>query len=98
MTPEGKVKNKINRALAPFGPDIYKFMPVQTGYGKKTLDYLLCINGKFVAIEAKAPGKTMTALQNETACQIIEAGGTVFVVDGPDGIDRVIGYLVSICP
>jgi hypothetical protein len=96
MTPEGKVKNRLNKALEPF--KLYRFMPVQTGYGRKTLDYLLCFQGQFIAIETKAPGKKMTALQLETTCQITDAGGTVFLVDGPEGIDRVIGYLISIWP
>ena len=95
MTPEGKVKDRLNKALKPFGLKLYRFMPVQTGYGRKTLDYLLCYNGHFIAIETKAPGKKMTSLQGEIACQIMEAGGKVFLVDGPDGIDRVVGALIS---
>ena len=98
MTPEGKVKDRLNKALRPFGLKLYKFMPVQTGYGRKTLDYLICFNGHFIAIETKAPGKKMTPLQEETACQIVGAGGTVYVVDGPDGIDRVVGDLIRTCP
>jgi hypothetical protein len=95
-TPENKIKARLKRALVPFGAKIYQFWPVQTGYGKKTLDCLLCVHGQFIAIETKAPGKTMTALQVETACQIIVAGGKVFLVDGPDGIDRVVGYILSL--
>ena len=94
MTPEGKVKDQLDKALKPF--KLYRFMPVQMGYGRKTLDYLLCYHGQFIAIETKAPGKKMTALQRETACQICEAGGTVFLVDGPAGIDRVVGHLITL--
>jgi len=57
-------------------------MPVQSGLGAKSLDYLLCVNGRFVAIEAKAPGKDYTALQREHKRHIEEAGGVVFLVDG----------------
>ena len=81
-TPEGRVKRQINAALKTL-PRCYKFMPVQSGLGAKTLDYLLCIRGFFVAIEAKAPGKDYTPLQREHKVQIEEAGGTVFLVDGP---------------
>ena len=95
-TPEKKVKERLNKALKPFGEKLYRFMPVQTGYGRKTLDYLLCVNGHFIAIETKAPGKKLTPLQEEIACQIIDAGGTVFKVDGPAGIDRVVGHLISL--
>src|SRR5208282_2697074 len=80
-TPEGKVKAKINHALKTL-PRCYKFMPVQSGLGAKSLDYLLCVNGRFVAIEAKAPGKDYTALQREHKRHIEEAGGVVFLVDG----------------
>ena len=81
MTPEGKVKDKIDAALKTL-PCIYHFKPVQSGLGAKTLDYLLCINGRFVAIEAKAPGKDYTELQREHKNQIEAAGGIVFLVDG----------------
>ena len=80
-TPEGKVKDKIDAALKTL-PRIYHFKPVQSGLGAKTLDYLLCINGRFVAIEAKAPGKDYTELQREHKNQIEAAGGIVFLVDG----------------
>ncbi len=80
-TPEGKVKAKIDAALKTLGR-CYHFKPVQSGLGSKTLDYLLCVNGRFVAIEAKAPGKDYTALQREHKVQIEAAGGIVFLVDG----------------
>jgi hypothetical protein len=93
MTPEGKVKLQINRALATLDRRIYKFMPVQSGYGKKTLDYLLCVNGYFIAIEAKAPGKDFTALQTQTAEDICAAGGRVFLVDGLHSLARATGVI-----
>jgi hypothetical protein len=82
-TPEGKVKAAVNRVLAPYiaRGDVYTFMPVQSGYGKKTLDYLLCVRGHFVAIETKAPGKKLTALQQAYAREIEAAGGLVFAID-----------------
>jgi glyoxylate utilization-related uncharacterized protein len=79
-TPEGLVKQKVNKALATLGKDCYRFMPVQSGYGAKTLDYLLAIRGRFVAIETKAPGKALTPLQEITKTRIEEAGGIVLVV------------------
>ena len=56
LTPEGKVKAAVKRVLARY-PETYFFMPVQAGYGKKTLDFLICHYGEFIAIETKAPGK-----------------------------------------
>jgi hypothetical protein len=61
---------------------VYRFMPVQTGFGSKTLDYLCCHNGRFFSIETKAPGKSPTKLQIVTGLAIIRAGGMVFVIDG----------------
>ena len=91
-TPEGRTKALINRALKTL-PRCYKFMPVQSGYGAKTLDYLLCVNGHFVAIEAKAPGKTYTPLQLVHADEIEAAGGYVFLVDGPVSLAYVMRQL-----
>lgn len=96
MTPEGKVKAKVNEALKPFGPNLWKFMPVQTGYGIPGLDYLLCVKGHFVAIETKVKGKHLTARQYETKQRIESAGGKVFVVDDLPSLDIAIGYLVSL--
>lgn len=80
VTPEGRVKAKVHRALKTLGPDCWKFMPVQSGYGTVALDFLLAIRGRFVAIETKAPGKTLTPLQEVTKAAIEAAGGIVLVV------------------
>jgi hypothetical protein len=80
MTPEGKIKNEIKKQLKRY-PAVYYFMPVQAGYGAKTLDFLLCVDKYFVAIEAKAPGKKPTPLQEATMREIQNAGGVVFVID-----------------
>lgn len=81
MTPEGKVKAKLNKLLACWDK-VYRFMPVQSGLGAATLDYLLSVNSHFLAVETKAPGKKMTPRQEHTAAQIRSAGGTVIVFDG----------------
>lgn len=80
MTPEGKVKQKVKKALDLLGADCWRFMPVQTGYGSPALDFLLSIRGHFVAIETKAPGKKLTPLQEGTKAAIEAAGGIVLVV------------------
>lgn len=81
MTPEGKIKAAVNKVLAAYGKDIYKFMPVPGGFGPSSLDYILCVGGIFVAIEAKKPGGKTTARQNFIIRQIKDAGGKVFVID-----------------
>lgn len=80
MTPEGRVKKMVKKALDTLGPDCWRFMPVQTGYGSPALDYLLAIRGRFVSIETKAPGKKLTPLQEGTKAAIEAAGGIVLVV------------------
>jgi len=84
MTPEGRVKKAIRKVLDRY-VDIYSYMPVPSGYGERTLDYLLCVAGHFVAIEAKAPGKHPTKLQELCMADISAAGGTTFVIDSVDG-------------
>lgn len=84
-TPEFKVKAKIKRALEALrarGCAVYYHMPVQNGMGKPTLDFICCINGHYVGIEAKAPGKKPTERQEQTMQEIREAGGTTITFDG----------------
>jgi hypothetical protein len=79
-TPEGKIKAAVNRVLASY-PESYRFMPVPSGYGISTLDFLICHYGEFIAVETKAPGKKPTPRQNQIITQIEAAGGVVFVID-----------------
>ena len=82
-TPEGKVKAAIIRALESY-PESYWFMPVPYGYGKSTVDFLVCHYGLFIGIEAKAPGEKPTTRQCMILKQIADAGGEAFVIDGPE--------------
>jgi len=83
MTPEGKIKAKINKLLKEFGSTVYKFMPLPAieGRGAPGLDYYMCAGGQWFAVEAKANEKELvTRRQIETMNQIRRAGGQVFVV------------------
>jgi hypothetical protein len=86
-TPESKVKAAVNRVLAKYKN--YKHMPVPYGYGASTLDYLICVNGWFLAIETKARGKKPTERQEKIIKDILDAGGTVLVIDGTDDTDTL---------
>ena len=46
-TPEGRIKEYVKKHLRKIGA--YFFMPVQVGYGETSLDFLCCVDGKFVA-------------------------------------------------
>lgn len=79
-TPEGRVKEMVKRALKEEFDRRYLFMPVQNGMGAPALDLYNCIDGLFVAVETKAPGKYMTPRQLQTMADITNAGGMVFTV------------------
>jgi hypothetical protein len=78
LTPEGKVKKMVKEWLDEIGA--YYFWPVQTGYGARTLDCLVCYKGKFFGIETKAKGKKPTKFQQLTINEMEAAGATVFTV------------------
>jgi hypothetical protein len=94
MTPEGRVKAKVNRLIASYDL-VWKFMPVQMGMGAPSLDYMLCVNGHFDCVETKVKGKKMTPRQEATAAAIRAAGGTVFVVDDDTSLLVFERYLIS---
>lgn len=79
-TDEGKVKDEIKKILAKF--DAYYFMPVQMGLGATGApDFLVCANGYFVGVEAKATEKQEpTGLQKKNLNEIRDAGGTALVI------------------
>lgn len=93
MTPEGRVKAKVNKALATL-PETYRFCPVQNGMGAPALDYFCCIAGRFVAIETKVPGKHMTPRQEVTAAVIRAAGGLVFEIHDDADIATMLARLL----
>lgn len=79
VTPEAKVKAKIKKILKDHG--VYYAMPIGTGYGNSGVpDFLCCVNGNFLAIEAKAGKGTTTALQEKNLREIKQAGGTAAVI------------------
>lgn len=80
-TPEAKVKRKVSQLLKA-AEACYYFMPVQTGYGSPTLDYLGSSRGRAFAIETKAPGKKLTARQAVIKKEMEEAGMRTFVIAG----------------
>jgi len=92
MTPEGKVKNLVKKLFEKYDY-LYYHMPVQSGYGAPSLDFICCHMGRYFAIETKAPGKQLTPRQEITVSGIKAAGGAVFVVDGPESLKEVEQWL-----
>ena len=78
-TPESKVKAKIKTILKAHGA--YYAMPIGTGYGSSGIpDFLVCFNGEFLAIEAKAGKGEATALQLKNLGDINRAGGYTLII------------------
>lgn len=78
-TPESKVKAKIKDVLAKY--NVYYAMPVGSMYGNSGVpDFLCCVKGHFLAIEAKAGKGKTTALQDKNLHLIERAGGTTLVI------------------
>ena len=79
-TPEALVKKRIRTFLEAKGACFA--MPIGTGYGNSGVpDFLVCHNGRFVAIEAKAGKGKTTALQESHLSKIRAAGGVAVVVN-----------------
>lgn len=78
---ESYLKRKLKEFLATRKDTIYAFWPVQMGMGARTLDVLLTVHGRFVAIELKTTGNKMTAPQRNVAESIRQTGGVVLLVD-----------------
>lgn len=81
-TPEGKVKKDVKAWLKANG--IWYYCPMQNGMGVVGIpDFICCWNGKFLAIETKAPGKikNVTPNQAQRLVEIRQAGGIAIVID-----------------
>lgn len=80
MTPEGKVKAQIKKILTEMG--IWFFMPPANGYGRAGIpDFIGCLRGRLIAIEAKAGKGKTTALQDREIERINSSGGFATVVN-----------------
>jgi len=78
-TPEAKVKAKIKTILKEH--NVYYAMPIGSGYGNAGVpDFLCCVNGYFVAIEAKAGKGMATALQLKNLRDINASGGYTCII------------------
>lgn len=91
LTPEGRVKEAIKKILKAHG--IFYYMPMSNGMGQVGApDFLCCFNGRFWAVEAKAPGKrdNTTANQDRVIDAINAAGGVAIVVDDAKQLEELI--------
>jgi hypothetical protein len=97
MTPEGKVKREIKKYLdaLTLAGEVYYFMPVQQGFGKATLDFIICYKGRFFAIETKKPDPKhlvpkMTPRQDAIAAEMRLAGGVAIACSGVEAVKAML--------
>ena len=87
-TPESRVKKRIKDALVTLqreGYPVWYYMPVPGRLSAPGIpDFICCINGFFLAIEAKAPGGTTTLIQDITIDRIRAANGHAIITVGAD--------------
>ena len=91
MTPEGKVKKKVQQILKDRGA--YYFSPVTGGFGRSGVpDIVACFHGRFIGIECKAGSNKPTALQLKNLADIETAGGVSLVIN-EDNVDILVATL-----
>lgn len=109
MTPEGKVKDKVKKLLAPYvrSKKLWYFMPAASQFGRAgTPDFVGCYQGAMFAVETKAgTGNILWAATGkgkptdlQWACMnaMDDAGVTVLVIN-EDNIDELQGW-IDACP
>ncbi len=97
MTPEGKVKAAITKKLIEMG--CWYYMPVGSGYGAPTVDYLCAYEGKAFGIEAKAPGKSPTPRQLATMLFMGKLGVPSIVINSSseDKMKYLEAWILMVC-
>jgi Holliday junction resolvase len=79
-TPEKVVKDKVVAVLKDEG--VYYFFPATHGYGRSGVpDIIACVNGHFLAVECKAGGGKLTALQVREIKHILACNGEAVVAN-----------------
>ena len=86
MTPEAAEKEKISTYLRSLGA--YVFRPVQRGMGTATVDLLVCLHGRFIAIEVKVKPEKPTKRQKIVLDQIKAADGCTLVAYSVDDVEE----------
>lgn len=94
MTPEGRIKAKVDALLKQYG--VYYLKPVQNGMGAPAVDYHCIALGHGFVIETKAPGQHLTPRQQATFNRVAAAGGSTFVVSDDVTLDALEAWLIFI--
>ena len=80
---EEQVKKNLKAYLKQIGA--YYYMPVPMGYGAASVDFFICHQGRFFAIETKRPGvEEATTRQKCVLRAVAAAGGGWWVENDPE--------------
>jgi|TARA_S200002703_G_scaffold149335_2_gene146782 hypothetical protein len=92
-TPEGKIKNKLDKMLKY--EKVWYYSPQAGPFGRAGVpDRVAILGGQFIGIECKADrSKKPTALQLKCMQEIEDAGGKCFVVCDDESIEQVREYI-----
>jgi hypothetical protein len=99
MTPEGKIKKKLDDVLRPLRKrGVWYYKPQAGMFGASGIpDYILCVAGTFVGIECKADkSKKMTLLQAQCGSKIEIAGGKFFLVYDEITLNTVTKHILRV--
>tara|TARA_Y100000593_G_C4289378_1_gene327405 strand:+ start:502 stop:792 length:291 start_codon:yes stop_codon:yes gene_type:complete len=93
MTPEGKIKRKLDNTLKQLG--VWYYSPQSGPFGRSGIPDRVAIHkGRFIGIECKADAKKKpTALQIKCMKEIDNAGGKCFVVYDDETIQQVVNFI-----
>jgi hypothetical protein len=94
-TPEGVTKDDIKDVLKKYGDELYAFWPIQTGYGVRTVDCLICFRGQFIAVEAKRQGARARKFQERILDKIREASGHAICIDSAAELKDALDYIAK---
>jgi hypothetical protein len=92
---ESKVTDRVNNIFKPYGEGLFRYRPVPSVYGARSIDYLGMVGGHGFGIEAKRVGRLPTDKQLEHLASIRNAGGATFFVDGQEHLFRELSEWVA---
>lgn len=90
--PEADVKREVKKLLQSYGA--YWYMVVPGGFGRRGVpDFLVCHNGRFLAVETKAKGICKPSPFQAQEMEAIQAAGGTSMVTNARNIDELERWL-----
>lgn len=97
MTPEGRIKKKLDQMLKKYHSIVWYFCPQAGAFGRAGVpDRIVCVGGHFIGIEVKADAKKRpTKLQEKCMADIEKVGGRCFLVNSDETIVAVEHFILD---